>query len=425
MRKIKHLLFMIPFFLLQSCVEDEENIFGSSASDRMSEALSEYETVLTGAPNGWIMEYYPEEDHSIGGYTFLCSFNSSGEVIVASEISTSNFLLGDKVTSLYKLISDQGPVLSFDTYNEIFHYFSQPSSSDVNGYSGDYEFVFTSVTPELIVMKGKKHNNKIIMTPLAEGHDWTTYLQSIYDIADDSGYGSYKLYINGQEAGSVSQTERAFSFGYKSGDEIVTVSESFIYTTTGLKLYDPLTIGGVTIEHFDWNSPNKTFTCTDNGVNASLVVDLPDNYISYSDYIGTWTLLYKDANGGDLTTEISISQNIKNKSLLVSGLLYDIIMDYNMGTGTVEITTQYVGTIESFIVRLCPWSISAGYLTWSNGVGMVGNWAGESGNIKITFSDNGQWDNIVDSFLFYAFNVDGSTVGTVSRIRHLTSMTKK
>ncbi|MBN1182175.1 MAG: DUF4302 domain-containing protein, partial [Bacteroidales bacterium] len=92
MRKIKYLLFMIPFFLLQSCVEDEENIFGSSASDRMSEALSEYETVLTGASNGWVMEYYPEEDHAIGGYTFLCSFNSSGEVIVASEISTSNYV---------------------------------------------------------------------------------------------------------------------------------------------------------------------------------------------------------------------------------------------------------------------------------------------------------------------------------------------
>ncbi len=417
---------MIPFFLLQSCVEDEENIFGSSASDRMSEALSEYETVLTGAKNGWVMEYYPEEDHAIGGYTFLCSFNSSGEVIVASEISTSNYVLGDKVTSLYKLISDQGPVLSFDTYNEIFHYFSEPSGSDVNGYSGDYEFVFTSVTPELIVMKGKKYSNKIIMTPLAEGQDWTTYLQSIYDIADGSGYGSYKLLINGQEASSVSQTERAFSFEYTSGEEIVTVAESFIYTTTGLKLYDPLTIGGVTIEHFDWSSNDKTFTCTDDGVTASLVVDLPDNYLSYSDYIGTWTLLTKDADGADLTSEINISQNVKNRSFLVSGLDYDFIMSYNMGGGTVSITTQDVGILGNYIVKLCPWSlVSGGYYTWSNGVGMVGEWNGEPGNKTLTFYDNGVWSNIVDSFLFYAFNADGSPAGAVSKIRNLTSMTKQ
>ena len=426
MKKTIYFLFIVSFLIVQSCIKDEENIFDSSAAERMTTALSGYNTILQGAPNGWIMEYYPEEEHAIGGYIFLCSFNSSGQVTVASEITTKNHQPGDQVTSLYKFISDQGPVLSFDTYNEIFHYFSEPSGSDVDGNAGDYEFIVTKADQDSVIMKGKKYANKIVMTPLPEGTDWNEYLQQIIDVENQCPFGSYKLFLNDNQdaAAVVTQTERAFNFEYTEGGETETISQSFIYTTTGLKFYEPFTLGGVTMEHFDWNSEENAFVCSDAGVSARLEVSLPDNYMYYSDYIGNWN--FEDYYG---TVSITISEKEKNKTFLVSGLDFDILMNYNRANGTVEITTQEVGTYEGYTVLLCAWSLSSGGYFNSNesNVGMVGEWDGEDpDNILVNFSDNGQWSGYeIDSFIFYMFTSSGSGVGVYSRLAYVSSMTKQ
>ncbi len=413
MKRILYLIFMASILSLHSCVKDEENIFDSSSSERMAEALTEYDSILTEAPNGWVMSYYPEEDHSIGGYVFLCSFNSDGEVTVASEITTDNYEPGDQVTSLYKLISDEGPVLSFDTYNEIFHYFSEPSSSDVDGYSGDYEFVFTSVSSDSIIMKGKKYENKIIMTPLEEGVDWGEYIQKILDIEESSAFGTYNLFLNNSQedtVATVTQSGRAFEFEYADGDEKTTEQVSFIYTTTGIRFYEPFSIDGVTMENFDWDSNNSTFVCTDSNVTATIVVDLPENYLYYSDYIGTWTFSYYYG-----TTAVTVSEKVKNKTLLVSGLDFDFIMNYDPATGTVDIVTQDVGTYNGYIIRLCPWDTSAGYYTWGSGCGLVSTWSEDEDNFELTFSDNGVWGSYTATgLLFRQFTSSGSAAGNYS-----------
>ena len=79
--------------------------------------------------------------------------------------------------SLYKMSYDDGPVLSFDTGNEVLHYFATPSGSSKNLYGesglyqahkGDFEFIVMSAKPEEVVLKGKRSGNKILMYPLDE-----------------------------------------------------------------------------------------------------------------------------------------------------------------------------------------------------------------------------------------------------------------
>ncbi|MGV8092478.1 MAG: DUF4302 domain-containing protein [Mangrovibacterium sp.] len=408
MRKTVYFLLIVSGLFLQSCLKDEEDVFDKSAAERMDDALTEYKTVLTAAPNGWLMEYYPEQDQAIGGYTYLCSFNASGEVTVASEITTRNYQSGDQVTSLYKLITDQGPVLSFDTYNEVFHYFSEPSGSDVDGYAGDYEFIILKADQDSVVMKGKKYANRIVMTPLAEGTDWSEYLQQIVTISEESVFGTYKFFIGNQETADVTQTERTFSFKYSEGGEVRSAGVSFIYTTTGIKFYKPLTLGGVTMENFDWHGSESTYVCTDEGVTARLVVDLPENYLYYNDYIGNWVMHYF----GTLTKNITISQEVKNKILRVRGFEFDFLMNYDMATGSVAILAQNVGTYNGYIVGLSPWDPSSGYLTWGAGIGLISEWNGDLENFVISFKDNGVWGTYVaDGFLFWMFNSSGASVG--------------
>ena len=121
MKKIFSILLTVAVsaFAFSSCVKDDEEVFEKSASVRLSEALTSAQKVLTGASNGWAMYYYPDPDQSYGGYMYTMKFTDT-EVTVASE------LFDESYTSLYKMTTDNGPVLSFDTNNYAFHYFSTP-----------------------------------------------------------------------------------------------------------------------------------------------------------------------------------------------------------------------------------------------------------------------------------------------------------
>jgi len=401
------MLMIISGILAQSCTKDEEDIFDQSAAERMTAALDEYKTVLTGATNGWVMEYYPEEEQAIGGYTFLCSFSASGEVSVASEINTENYEAGETKRSLYKLIADAGPVLSFDTYNEIFHYFAEPSGSDVDGYAGDYEFVFTEVSADSVIMKGKKYGNRIVMTPLPEGQDWNEYLQEIVAIDEQVVFGTFKLLINDQEAAVVEKSDRTFTLEYTEGEEVKTMTAGFIYTGTGLKFYEPLEFGGVVMNRFEWDGDQSTFICTDTGVNARIEVDLPENYRYYGDYIGQWTFYYNN-----LSKPVTITQEVRNKTYRVSGLSFDFLLTYDPAAGSVTIFAQDVGTYNGYTVSLCPWDPVAGYFTWSPTVGLVSEWNGDPEDFEIIFKNNGVWGTYVaDGFLFWMFTSSGASAG--------------
>jgi hypothetical protein len=77
------LIVLLACAALQACVKDEEKVFDASAAERMNATISNYKAVLSAAPNGWLVEYYPEDDRSMGGYYFIWKFDANGTVVVA------------------------------------------------------------------------------------------------------------------------------------------------------------------------------------------------------------------------------------------------------------------------------------------------------------------------------------------------------
>jgi hypothetical protein len=67
--------------------------------------------------------------------------------------------------STWAVKSDYGPILTFDTYNDVFHGFSDPQE-DGAGLLGDYEFLILKATPDLVLLKGKKHSAYSVMRPM-------------------------------------------------------------------------------------------------------------------------------------------------------------------------------------------------------------------------------------------------------------------
>lgn len=129
MKKIIYTFFVFSI-LLSSCVQDVDDVFDEPSSVRVEKALAEYQTLLKSAEYGWAMEYYPSSTQAYGGYLFTMKFKDGDQVTV----STDAFEEAEKeVTSLYSLKKDIGPTLNFDTYNELFHHFSDPDIIDGGG----------------------------------------------------------------------------------------------------------------------------------------------------------------------------------------------------------------------------------------------------------------------------------------------------
>ena len=149
-----------------ACSRDEESLFEKPAAIRAQEAIENAFNVLTAPANGWEMAYFPNLETSAKGYNMVVKFNKNGNVSVTAKngTTTMNKIVTD-TASTWAVKSDYGPILTFDTYNDVFHAFSDPKN-DGAGLLGDYEFLILKATPELVLLKGKKHSAYTVMRPM-------------------------------------------------------------------------------------------------------------------------------------------------------------------------------------------------------------------------------------------------------------------
>lgn len=277
MKQFRFIIFFLGVIFFFSCNPVEDNLFDESSSVRIEKALENAKDVLTGADNGWLMEFYPSAQQKYGGYNVLAKF-SDKDVTVASEIA--DFDTSDKST--YSLKQSAGPVLTFDSYNDIFHIFSDPDMSksgvgdDGTGMGGDFEFLILKATPDSVILKGKKTANRIVMTPIKSGTTWVSFVEGVQNASDEMSFNTFEYHVAGKVIPvRVSFRSLIFTYTDEEGNE-VSVTAPYIQTLTGYKLYKPLTIYGVTVDEFEYGKEGDAefFTPT-NKENARLVVVYP------------------------------------------------------------------------------------------------------------------------------------------------------
>jgi hypothetical protein len=183
------------FFILHSsffisCAGEEDDIFDKSAAERLNESSAKYSARLEAQPNGWAMQYYPTYDDEAPygtGYLILMDFNPDFSVKVAMDNNFSRNVYWED-TSAWEVIKDNGPVLSFNTYNRCMHAFSDPEdilwtdeSEQSEGCAGDYEFIIVDAPEDAsyMMLKGKKRNTYNLLTPIEEGVDYQDYLADV------------------------------------------------------------------------------------------------------------------------------------------------------------------------------------------------------------------------------------------------------
>ena len=176
------LLFSVTAMMFTGCVSEEDDLFDTSAAERLMQSKKTYTERLGGST--WAMEFYPldtDEAPKGSGYLILNQFKKDGSVIQAmqNELSDGKFLTD---TSLWEVISDQGTVLTFNTFNKCIHTFSDPGLYQTGqGYEGDYEFVILSLeeNAKYGMLKGKKRGTYNRLTRLPDDTDFEEYLKDV------------------------------------------------------------------------------------------------------------------------------------------------------------------------------------------------------------------------------------------------------
>lgn len=288
MKKIYNIFYILAAMLVfAACSPEQDDYFDESSAERVNSTIAADTKVLTSASNGWLMKYFPDEYLQYGGYNLLLKFDEDGKVTVANELYDAD----ETAESLYKVKQDAGVVLSFDTYNELFHLFSDPDdkagvSQDGKGFEGDYDFQILEASADKVVLKGKKSGTKAVLTPFTG--DWEEYLSTI-QAADEAMYNKkYSFDLNGTTV-AVSTSNRTLVFSYEKDGEEVSESGAYIVTPTGYDFYEPIEINGTTIEGFTYNSSSDSFTASNNSSISmvKVVPSLSEQFVS-----GDWFFYY-------------------------------------------------------------------------------------------------------------------------------------
>lgn len=416
--------------LLPSCQKEDEAVFDKSATERLEDMLEEVRDVLTANGNGWVMKYYIGDSQSGGGYTYTIRFTDNDAEIGFEFAKTAFGYDVDKtITSLYKIGDDNGLVLSFDTYNDYIHYFSTPSTSYYQALGGDFEFEIRSVSHERIEMIGRRSRNLITLEPLdGSGKE---FMAGVVNVANN--FVPYYLSGNiGSVAveGTVDYSNRQINLTADG----VNVSRAFCFTDKGISLYSPIEIGGVSVQDMSYDLETMKLTASSVTIQGSV----PSDWIPYADYEGRYELNY----AGGFKANVELVQDVYNSTYKMKGLNsnYDLILQYNMQKGKLELKSQMIGTAEGYSIYFCAWALDdGGSVTWAPEAGMHTVWNGDKENPVYTFESNGYtWRTSAgtkcstDSFILFAvgddiFYFDRASWGTngFAQWPYIETLTKK
>ena len=190
-------------------------------------------------------------------------------------------------TSSWDVITDNGPVLSFDTYNPVVHAFSDPEDlpqtgdkdnridETGTGLGGDFEFIIVDAPEDAsyMMLKGKKRGTYNLLTPVEEGVDFETYLSDVKTFQSKmfpSSQPSFDvLHIGSDRYKMINYSGGVPNIYPYDGDEVMDQTfNPFLITKRGddyyLRFRDAKKYGEYTVQDFKYDKEKDIFQSVDN-----------------------------------------------------------------------------------------------------------------------------------------------------------------
>ena len=292
-----YIMFAVAGLSLQSCLHDDDEIFDKPAAERINEAVANAKEVLTSSQEGWVMHYYAGREYAYGGLNLAMKF-TDGKVQMYNQTAKKSDGSYMSAVSTYKITRDQGPVLAFDTYNDLLHVYGDPAGSgptDVDGWEADYEFVIMNISEDqnTITLQGKKFNNTIVLErlnrPVAE------YFDAATKMAESLTNAGILAYTVGDKKAKFYPGSSEYSVKYVDDKgEVASLSVPYTSTDKGVLFNEPIELFGDTLKGInakdtatvnDVLTANTIVASNDDSKTFSLSKDLSDIFQA-----GNWYL---------------------------------------------------------------------------------------------------------------------------------------
>ncbi|MDR3366445.1 MAG: DUF4302 domain-containing protein [Prevotellaceae bacterium] len=242
MKKYSYLFLLM---LLGACADDEP-IFSESSGARSRAFVARCNEILTGAPYGWKMTYYPDTAE-FGGFNFLFRFLEGNRVAMNSELRPNGW-----DTSSYRVDMSQAPVLIFDSYNSL-HDLANPEEAVLGGkngagYKGEFQFVIKDAAEDKLELAGLKRGARVQLIKVGEyGEDDLELARSFAKKFTVSNGERWSLNVNGSDVPtaflSIDDSRRIFSLIYKDGSNPVSVADGYYnFSALGVDFYKPISV---------------------------------------------------------------------------------------------------------------------------------------------------------------------------------------
>lgn len=398
MKRILYTFISLALLAIPSCQTFEPDVFEQSSAVRLNAFLEDIRETLKTEQYGWTLDYFPGSAYS--GTTFTLEFTD--QKVTARHESDPAV----SETSAYNLKTDDGAVLSFDTYNSILHQYATPSSRLYQAKGGDFEFEIRSFDKDAktISLIGKRSRNTCTLRPLTKPA--ANYLKGIAALESSLTVAAAAATLGGKEIEAfLDSGTRSMTIGEKgaSGDSLQTIR--YVLTETSLRFMKPFTVEDKTFDEWVFNKADTTLV----GGDIKFIKFFPPGYISYEDFLGKFTMTY---GGGRGSFPVTLVEDEAGRTFKMEGLstFFQPVLGYNGGRGRLTWTKQTIGGSGSLEYILAPWDSDAGYLTWTEGVGMVGACSDNSvEDYVVEFTDNGVWESYkVSGWLVWSMSGDTS-----------------
>ena len=274
-----HILALGLFTLFTSCRMYEDMPSGDNyVSTAIVKDTQSLRQLLRSSEHGWMLTLVPGTGQ-YGGLNLSLKFTSDNEVTIFSEESQTS------ATSSYHFSQNGGVRLTFDTFNEALHQYSNPQWGIPVAYDGDFDFTVLRVSEDgrTITLRGGHTQGEMQLTRVDENPN--SYFTKITESQQAlKGKALAPLQLGGKEvAVSIFGFARQLWVRYDNEQKLL----PFAFTDKGLRLLTPFTIGSDTLRTLELNADKTAVTTQDGKQTSSLYTgtyDLSEQYtiLSYA-----------------------------------------------------------------------------------------------------------------------------------------------
>jgi len=296
---------MATAMLTTACTFEQEDYFDESASLRITHLNENIQQRLvsqsdtTQGRHGWVIQYFVAgtDDYDFEGFNLLGRFSNNGSVTLAGDhrFLRNNSGKYTEHTSTYEMLAEEGPVLSFNTWNDVLTVFEDPVDpsqapktivQNGEGMNGDHNLVLRSYNENEIVFRGERHSAEVRFVPC--DRPWADYLAAtaaMKNYITNSEINSYYV-INGADTMYFVNLRRGyFTYAERVNDPLLPRTEECVFTPQGFRLQHADTIGSATFQEFRMAADSSCLVSEDGNTR---VIATWDSYIQ--NHTGVWNM---------------------------------------------------------------------------------------------------------------------------------------